>query len=214
MMLTALLLASVGLRGQTACPTVQDVADRLGGLDVDRTGELHWVELSDEPDALRLSLWSPDGSLEAVRVLPRGGSCDALARASAVTVATWAKQQQQAPQHVEVSYPAPPHVTHTVFDPDTLRAERARIAALPRPELESLEDAGPTRLRGPLIAMAVGLVAQMVLPVWLASSNGWDHGNWGYPVAFFIGGTLNVGVGLVWLLAALGAAPHDRAVAF
>jgi hypothetical protein len=195
---------------------VQDVADRLGGLDVDRTGELYWVELDDEPEALRLSLWSPDGSLEAVRELPRGGSCDALARASAVTVATWAKQQQQEPQRVEVSYPAPAHVMHTIFDPDTLRAERARIAAMPRLELEEPADIGPTRLRGPLIAMAVGFAAQVLSLAFAIAGAGpaGDSGFIGTSAAFFVGGTLNVGVGLVWLLAALGAAPHDRAVAF
>jgi hypothetical protein len=219
MMLTALLLSSIALRGQTACPTVQEVSDRLAGLDTDRAGELRWVQLHEERDVLRLSLWRPDGSLEAVRELPRSGSCDALARASAVTIATWAAQQTPPPrvevlQHGEAAAPAPPRVMHTIFDPETLRAERERISTLTRVEVE---DPGPTRLRGPFIAMTAGLLGQ-VAAVLMGLAGGSSlslQSSAGVPVLMcFAFGTFNVGTGLVWLLGALGATPHDRAVAF
>jgi hypothetical protein len=220
MMLTALLLSSIALRGQTACPTVQEVSDRLAGLDTDRAGELRWVQLHEERDVLRLSLWRPDGSLEAVRELPLSGSCDALARASAVTIATWAAQmpppRPEVLQRGEAAAPAPPHVMHTIFDPETLRAERERISTLTQVEVE---DPGPTRLRGPFIAMTVGLLGQVAAVIMGLAGGTQGLASWqsgaAVPVLMcFAFGTFNVGTGLVWLLGALGATPHDRAVAF
>jgi hypothetical protein len=208
MMLTVMLLASIGLRGHTTCPTVQEVSDRLAGLDTDRVGDLRWVELKSENDRLQLSLWGTDGNLEAVRELPAPASCDALARAAAVTIATWSAT----PPPARVQAPEPPRPVHTIFDPETLAAERLKLA-MHQTEIDrdAREFAHPTprRLRWSLITLSVALAAQIAGGVLLVRNhdlaNGTNIEMLGSAVAL---------PGVVWLLVSIFMRDPNQALAF
>jgi hypothetical protein len=205
MMLTALLLASIGLRGHTTCPTVQEVSDRLAGLDTDRIGDLRWVELKSENDRLQLSLWGTDGNLEAVRELPVPASCDALARAAAVTIATWSAT----PPAQRVEAPEPPRPVHTIFDPETLAAERLRVAIHLDQDALELENPSPRRLRGSFVMLTLGVATQLA-GGYLAMRNH-DFGN-GMPIVWM--GTALALPGVVWLLAAIFTRAPNQALEF
>jgi hypothetical protein len=208
MMLTLMLLASIGLRGHTTCPSVQEVSDRLAGLDTDRAGDLRWVELKSQPESLQLSLWGTDGNLEAVRELPLPAGCDALARAAAVTIATWSAT----PPAPRVQSPEPPRPVHAIFDPETLAAERLRLALHPvevDQDMLELEHPSPRRLRGSLIMFTLGVAAQLA-GAYIALHNH-DLPN-GMP--FIAIGTPLALPGVVWALVAIFTRAPNQAVAF
>lgn len=150
-----LSLGAIGLRGNTTCPTVEAVQAELGDL-VSNEGELHWAELSARPDALQLSLWSPNGRVEAVRTIPLPASCEALARASAVAIATWAVSLPSSPP------PPPPAVAPEVARPASWRIFPERVLQTERLRLEQSPPAAPTRiqLRGPILTVIAGVLLQ------------------------------------------------------
>lgn len=208
MMLTLMMLASIGLRGHTTCPSVQDVSDRLAGLDTDRAGDLRWVELKSQSDSLQLSLWGTDGNLEAVRELPLPASCDALARAAAVTIATWSAT----PPAPRVQAPEPPRPVHTIFDPETLAAERLRLALHKGPvdeEVVEQETPSPRRLRGSLIMFTLGLATQLAGAYIALHNHDLPNG-----VPFVIMGTPLALSGMVWALVSIFTRVPNQAVAF
>ena len=198
-----LLLASIGLRGQTVCPTVEQVSARLDGLDKGGAGPLRWVELRADADHLQLSLWSPQGFVEAVRELPLQASCDALAKASAVTIATWALRP------VAPSAPAPavePPPERRIFDAATLAAERMRLERIVTPPPP------PDRvlLRGPFTAMGIGALCAALSPlVAMAapSAGSASMGMFAISAAAFTSGVF-------WLVMSLGRASFDAQIVF
>lgn len=151
-----LTLGGLELRGDTPCPTVQAVAAELGEL-VGSDGAQRTVELSSHPDGLRLDFRDAAGRLEAVRTLPLG-RCEALARASAVAIATWAAQPhehapaREAPRPTAEA-PKPAERAWRVFAPATLETERMRATQLTYQE--------PPHLRGPLLTFIAATVVQL-----------------------------------------------------
>jgi hypothetical protein len=211
MMFAALLLASIGLRGETTCPTVDQISARLAGLDSDHSGFVRWVDVEEKRDVLQLTLWSADGSVEAVRELPRQSSCAALADASAATIGVWATRLV-APRTVEP--PVPEHIGYRIFEVSVLEAERERVRLLPGPDQE------PRRLRGSVIVMATGLALQaggaMVAGLWM-NSTAQHPADAGIVAAGAL--TLAMGAvlgtsGLLWLWAAITRRTPDEAIAF
>ena len=159
-LLITLTLGGIGLRGSTTCPTVEAVQAELGDL-VSNEGDLHWAELSARPDALQLSLWSPSGRVEAVRSIPLPASCEALARASAVAIATWAVSLPSAP-------PPPPTVEQAPPQPASWRIFPKSVLHTARLQLEQNPPRPPpvTHLRGPILTVIAGVLvstASMVL---------------------------------------------------
>jgi len=184
------VLGGIGLRGNTTCPTIQQVDAQLGTLASPNDGELSWVELESRPGELHLSLWGPHGRLEAIRSLPVTANCEALARAAAITIATWALEPQR---RVTVVEPALEPEPERVFSTKALRAAREAALIDTRPE--------PPRMRGPLALMASSTLLQVAAIVGSAVlSRGWSTEQSGVAIAaVFLGNTVSL-LGLVWLM--------------
>jgi len=81
--------------GDSTCPTVAEVRDRLaaladsGGQEATETPALHRVHLSNTDQSAHVELLASDGGLLAERTLDRTGDCSDLAEAVAVVVSTW-----------------------------------------------------------------------------------------------------------------------------
>jgi hypothetical protein len=91
----ALALASsagVELDGDSDCPTVAEIAQRLHEVAPATTGEAPIatvVHVSRVDGAVRLELAGAEGQVLATRDLPATEACDDLAAAAAVVIATW-----------------------------------------------------------------------------------------------------------------------------
>ena len=184
-------LGGIGLRGTTTCPTIQQVDAQLGTLVSPNDGELSWVELESRPGELHLSLWGPHGRLEAVRSLPLPASCDALARAAAVTIATWALEPQR---RVTVVEPAVTPEPARVFKASALRAAREfALEGSPLPE--------PPRMRAPLALIATATLLQLASVVGGVAMQGrWSNEVSGIAAGAFIIGNSTSLIGLIWLM--------------
>jgi hypothetical protein len=191
------VLGGIGIRGQVACPTVQQIHDRVEGLIPPDADNLHWVEVTEQPDGLKLSLWSPSLKLEAVRTIPKA-SCDELARASAVAIATWAAKR---PTPIAVE-PAPDRI----FDAQSLAALKRQAFAVTAEQ----PDERPLHT-GPLITLCVG-TAFVASGIGLALSMSQSPGNdarGATAAALAVIGTGTLLAGVVWWLQQVATAPHD-----
>ncbi len=190
-------LSGIGLRGTTSCPTIQQVDAQLGVVLSPNDGELSWVELEEKPGALQLSLFRPGGRLEARRALPLTSSCEALARASAVTIATWANEPEREVGPVEPEPPFMKSEPARVFEPQALEAMRLDIVQTPLP-------APPPRMRGPLLLMAAGTLLQIasVVSGFALQGQPWISSG---ATAALVGGAFTLGnnasiAGIIWLM--------------
>jgi hypothetical protein len=106
-----LLHAGVRVTGDGGCPAPVEVERRLAALGVGPAGEgeaPHQARLSTVAGRARVELLREDGTPIAARDLPADGSCEDLAGALAVVVATWeAELDPRTGAGVELPPPAP-----------------------------------------------------------------------------------------------------------
>jgi hypothetical protein len=204
-----LSLGGIGLRGNTTCPTVEAVQAELGDL-VSNEGDMRWAELSARPDALQLSLWSSSGRVEAVRTIPLPASCEALARASAVAIATWAVQLPSAPPPppAAVAEAPPQPASWRIFPESVLQTERLRLEQNPPPP--------PTvvRLRGPILTVIAGVLLGVAGVAAGITSPSWSQGSGIVATASFV---LSFGAmlgGSVWFMGLANTRGNNSVFAF
>src|SRR5690349_2658404 len=85
----AIAMLAVELDGSSSCPTPEAVAERLRPLLPPDASGVGRVTLEPGPEGLRLSLMRSDGSRGGVRTLAGDHTCDELADAAAVIIASW-----------------------------------------------------------------------------------------------------------------------------
>ncbi|MBL8955632.1 MAG: hypothetical protein JNK82_32960 [Myxococcaceae bacterium] len=200
-MTTLVLIAALGgieLRGLTTCPTVEQVEAQLQVLGPQGEGR---VELEDRGLELRLTWRSAGGEARATRALPLPASCEALARASAVTIATWALEPAPKPRKIEPDAPLTPLEPTRVFSVSVLREAKLNLELAPaRPE--------PPRIRGPIGLIVLGSVlhtAGIASAIALGAGRGLDTAALG--TAAFIGvmaGRVMNLTGVIWLMQCFG----------
>jgi hypothetical protein len=84
--------AAVSVQGRSTCPSPQEVAAKLRPLLTDALRPDHpaeVAEVSPDPGGLAVTLWRADGSRAATRTVGGEHSCEELAEAAAVMIATW-----------------------------------------------------------------------------------------------------------------------------
>jgi hypothetical protein len=86
-----LFAAPLELGGDSVCPPIDTIAGRVAELapGADAKGPVGFVEISRAGDRLRLELRGADGTTLSSRELDGAASCDDLADAAAVVIATW-----------------------------------------------------------------------------------------------------------------------------
>jgi hypothetical protein len=141
----ALALLGVVVEGSSTCPTPAAVTERLRAL-LPAGAPADVVRLTSDGAGLRVTLLRADGSTAGSRAIAGQHSCDQLADAAAVVIATW---QLEAVERERLPAPPPPAVV----------AARAPVARSPwRWELGAGAGAG---LSGPDLAPAALLLASV-----------------------------------------------------
>jgi hypothetical protein len=216
-LLALALTGSIGLRGDTTCPTVQQISARVDALLPKDGANLHWVDVRARDGGLHLSLWGPSGVVEAERTIPPA-ACEALAEASAVAIATWAAQ----PIVNTSPPPAIQPVLHgpdddRIFDRAALKEYRARTSG------SAEESARPVpRYVVPLSLVITGTLMQFaaagLFAVALSTERRLSTVRGSGPAWIMTIGAISVlGFGamaasLFWMLHQVATTPHDAEV--
>jgi hypothetical protein len=209
-LILAATLGGIGLRGNSVCPSIDEIHDQVGRLDAIAGEQLRWVDVRAYDDVVSLTMWTAEGEIESVRDVPVSGSCEARARTSAVAIATWLMQATIPPPPLvrpDFELPAPGPVSQPrLFDPAVLRAAKLRIEQRP-----SEPPPEPRKLRGPLLFILAGGLAQsasLCLGFGVAHIGGWTPQSPSFcslAAGWGVAGTMSALGGLIWLLADLGA---------
>lgn len=113
-------LSAIRLSGDATCPSPTIVQAQLDSL-VAPSGSEHLATLTAVPEGVELHLLGAEGSVIARRTLPSNSSCDSLAQAAAVVLATWAVEyasEAAEPSPLSVESPVEVKTAGTVSAPD------------------------------------------------------------------------------------------------
>lgn len=203
-MLLPLLAPQVVVRGEATCPSAQAVATHLTALLAEgEAAPPDQAHVDVAADSMIVDLRRADGTRIAVRRIVRSGSCDEMAEAAAVVLATWETRMRagwDGVQEIDIGAP-PPHALE-VLPPAPPRPEQPARAEPSRGVPIDVGAGGMQSWSGS--DAALGGYLELFLPVdrfvLHAGISGWGNHRVAFNQGIAVWSRVAAGVGAGWVL--------------